>query len=107
MPYVITTTTPCGDCKLCDRRLTAAGTRGSSDCPHRDVTERQLPAVATLDEAQQAAADLVGERCAEHYAGHDWTGRKETMTALLDAAFHLPEEGGTITLPDGTVIEVN
>jgi hypothetical protein len=67
--------------------------------------ERRLE--ATLDDAQQRVVDLVYDRCVAFYAGRDWTGRKAAIAALVEAAFNLPESGGTIgPLPDGTRFEV-
>lgn len=78
MPYIVTTTTPSAD----------LGWR-SEDPAQADVTRR---AVATLDEARRAALDLY-----EESAG---------LVASGATADTFGEQGGTVTLPDGTVIEV-
>jgi hypothetical protein len=96
MPYIVMTKRP---------DQAAHEDRFYEDNDDLVITSRR--AVATLDETQQEVADLVGRLSHAHYAGGDWTGRKRTVDRLLDAAFYLPEQGGTVgPLPDGTVIEV-
>lgn len=59
-------------------------------------------AVATLEEAREAANDAVGSRMPEHRADVG-----DYIDAMADAD-NLPEAGGTVgPLPDGTVIEVS
>lgn len=58
----------------------------SPRCRNRRVSRR---AVATLEEARTAAQEPCGN----------------DLMARLDASL-IPESGGTVTLPDGTVIEV-
>lgn len=96
MPYIITTKPRCTSCRAGD---------GEGECLCGDAESRR--AVATLDEAQDYAAEMVYDVCWAWYAGRDWTGRKATINAALDAAYALPDEGGTIgPLPGGTVITV-
>lgn len=80
MPYVITT-------KVAHRGHDARE-------PDLSVTRR---AVATLDETRGACAAYIAEHKREPH--RPWR-------ACLKLARDLPESGGTITLPDGTVIEV-
>ena len=78
--YIITTTTPDTD----------PGPKGPPQ-----VTRR---AVATLDEARTAVADIVRQRYPDRHP----------KTLMVRAALTMrPEQGGTVgPLPDGTVIEV-
>lgn len=82
MPYLITTTTPCGEC----------GTQ--MECHGPAVSRR---AVATLDEAIATGCSTLSER----------TGHPEVALPHARALHVLPEPGGTIgPLPDGTTITV-
>jgi hypothetical protein len=54
-------------------------------------------AVATLDEAKDAVIDAAPE---------DSIGKPAEVALLAAEIAHLPEQGGTVSLPDGTVSEV-
>ncbi len=74
MPYIIETTEP----------------------QHIDEPRVTRVAVATLNEARDAAADII-------YRQHD--GVTSHFDAF-DTATYLPEQGGTIPLPSGATIDV-
>jgi len=88
MPYVITTATPL---------------RGEP--VHESLDRITRTAVATLEEAREAAAEVAGTAYSDEWImAH---ANRGTVAPLIDAAWDLPESGGTVgPLPDGTVIEV-
>ena len=92
MPYIITTRPDCG-CgwgSLCDNQT------GCGASFHEDRSTSH--AVATLEEARDAALDIMWPYTYDKHAC------RFEITAEIG---HLPESGGTIgPLPDGTVIEV-
>jgi hypothetical protein len=64
------------------------------------VTDQKPVAVATLEKARDVAHEQMTDlRTASHGKGGEWIDYFHEVTDL-------PESGGTITLPDGTVIEV-
>jgi hypothetical protein len=93
MPYIVTTKRKCDSCW--DGRPKWAGTMPAPPCgacggSGESVSRR---AVATLEEAQ----DHIYSVCAEGETDDE---------IIADEIDRMPEQGGTITLPDGTVIEV-
>jgi hypothetical protein len=89
MPYIITT-----------RRRESLGWRPTGEVESAKVWEvKSRRAVATLDEAREAAHGIVNRAPA---------GRAEQYTSSPGRdAMTLPESGGTVgPLPDGTIIEV-
>jgi hypothetical protein len=69
--------------------------RGNPPFPNNAVLLSRV-AVATLGDARKRASGVVAESAL----------RGAPLTVLTRAALTLPESGGTITLPDGPVIEV-
>lgn len=88
-PYTVTTTAP------------------NDVIPHPDVERMILSRhpVATLDEARRAAAESVFEHIG-HEENLGYRRRPLSTPGFVAECHALPEQGGSVSLPDGTVIEV-
>ncbi len=94
MPYIITTTTP-----EHHETLTVQGRNAEAQVGATIFETVTRHAVATLDEAQEAAANELYD--------HAINPGRTSQQAFYDGVADLPEAGGTVgPLPDGTVIEV-
>lgn len=74
-----------------------------------DFDDIEVRETDSLVHAQDLAVDFIGQCLFEYYGepGADWTGRKPSSEALIDAAYAIGKEGGTLPpLPDGTVIKI-
>jgi hypothetical protein len=89
MPFIVTTKRP----EIYEEDY--SGPSWSSPCEFR-------VAVATLDKAREWAHGRIAN-AADHYEGLIGPAWPKTHHWLDD---HLTESGGTVTLPDGSVIEV-